>query len=190
MDGNKRLMAVDPENTTAKNKEVFQTIQNAFGRIPNSFRILANSEAFLAGYWNFDQTLEHGKLSPRTRNEIALAVSQINQCPYCLSAFTAVGQATGISDRELEQCRLASSEDPKIDAALKFAKAIVKGRGTVSDQDFAKVRAAGYSDTEIMEIVGSVALITCANYINLVAQTEIDFPLVMPETVNEQLVSN
>ena len=78
---------------------------------------------------------------------------------------------------------MANSEDPKVDAALKFAKAIVKERGAVSDQDFAKVRAAGYTDTEIMEIVASVALITCANYINLVAQTEIDFPLVMPEKV-------
>ena len=56
-------------------------------------------------------------------------------------------------------------------------------RGAVSDQDFAKVRDAGYTDTEIMEIVANVALITCANYINLVSQTEIDFPLVTPEKV-------
>ena len=31
-----------------------------------------------------------------------------------------------------------------------------------------------------MEIVANVALITAANYINLVAQTEVDFPLVKP----------
>ena len=115
-----------------------------------------------------------------SRNEIALAVSEINQCPYCLSAFTAVGEAIGISAHELEQCRRAHSDDPKIDAALKFAKAIVKERGAVSDQDFALVREAGYSDEEVMEIVANVALITAANYINLVAQTEVDFPLVKP----------
>ena len=179
MDGNKRFTAVDPKKTTAKNKEVFEAIQNAFGKIPNSFKVIANSETFLAAYWDFDHALEHGKLSPITRNEIAIAVSQINKCPYCLSAFTAVGQGVhGISAHELEQCRLANSDDPKVDAALKFAKAIVTERGAVSDQDFAKVRAAGYTDTEIMEIVATVALITCANYINLVARTEIDFPLV------------
>ena len=180
MGGNKRFAPVDSQTTTAKNKDVLQAIEHAFGRVPNSFKVLANSEAFLAGYWNFDQTLEHGKLSPIARNEIAIAVSQLNRCPYCLSAFTAVGQSVGISDHELQQCRLANSDDPKVDAALKFAKAIVTQRGAVSDQDFAKVRAAGYTDTEIMEIVGTVALITCANYINLVSQTEIDFPLVAP----------
>lgn len=180
MGGDKRFTAVDPDKTTAGNTEVFRAIQDAFGRIPNSFRVMANSEPFLAGYWGLDHALEQGILPHITRNEIALAVSEINRCPYCLSAFTAVGQAIGISAHEIEQCRLAHSDDPKIDAALKFAKAIVKERGAVSDQDFARVRAAGYSDPEIMEIVANVALITAANYINLVAQTEVDFPLVKP----------
>lgn len=179
----KRFTPVDPRKTTAKNQGVLQTIQNAFGMIPNSFKVLANSEVFLAGYWNFDQALEHGELPAVTRNEIAIAVSQLNKCPYCLSAFMAIGQSRGLGDHELEQCRLANSQDPKVDAALKFAKAIVKGRGAVTDQDFDKVRAAGYGDAEIMEIVATVALITCANYINLVSLTEVDFPLVRPETV-------
>ena len=183
MSESKRFTAVDPSNTTAKNKEVYQTIEKAFGRVPNSFRVLGNSEAFLGGYWNFDQALEHGKLRPGLRTEIALTVSQINQCPYCLSAFTALGHHVGLEEQELERCRLAHSDDPKIDAALQFAKAIVLGRGTLSDEEFANVRAAGYTDTEIIEIVGNVALITCANYINLVGQTEIDFPPVRPDAV-------
>lgn len=180
MSGDTRFTPVDPDNTTAGNTEVFKAIQAAFGMVPNSFRVMANSEALLAGYWGLDHALEQGMLPHATRNEIALAVSEINRCPYCLSAFTAVGKAIGISDHEIGQCRLAHSDDPKIDAALKFAKAIVKERGDVSHQDFARVRAAGYSDTEIMEIVANVALITAANYINLVAQTEVDFPLVRP----------
>ena len=75
---------------------------------------------------------------------------------------------------------MAGSDDPKIDAALQFAKAIVKNRGSVSEDDFMKVRAAGYSEAESLEIVANVALYMFANYINLVSNTEIDFPLVTP----------
>ena len=51
-------------------------------------------------------------------------------------------------------------------------------RGHVSDADLAAVKAAGYSNAEIVEIVLHVALNTLTNYINEVAQTAIDFPKV------------
>jgi alkylhydroperoxidase family enzyme len=55
---------------------------------------------------------------------------------------------------------------------------VTKERGAVSDADFAAVRAAGYSDAEIVEIVTHVALNTLTNYINEVLKTDIDFPAV------------
>ena len=39
------------------------------------------------------------------------------------------------------------------------------------------VRMAGYDDAQIVEIVQHVALNTWTNYVNSVAQTEIDFPV-------------
>ena len=51
-------------------------------------------------------------------------------------------------------------------------------RGEVSDGAMATVRAAGYNDAEIIEIVANVAVNIFTNYFNLVAQTEVDFPRV------------
>lgn len=85
-----------------------------------------------------------------------------------------------MKDETLSMCRIAGSTDPKIDAMLKFAAAIVRERGAVTSEDFQRVKSAGCSDEEIQEIVANVALFTFANYINLVIRTEIDFPLVMP----------
>ena len=113
-----------------------------------------------------------------TRYQIAIAVSEINGCAYCLSAFTAIGKSGGMKDETLAMCRMAGSTDPKIDAMLKFAAAIVRERGAVTHQDFQKVKSAGCSDEEIQEIIANVALFTFANYTNLVVRTEIDFPLV------------
>ena len=61
---------------------------------------------------------------------------------------------------------------------MTFAKVIVAERGRVSDSDLAQVRAAGYSEAEITEIVATVSANIFTNYFNHVADTAVDFPLV------------
>ena len=51
-------------------------------------------------------------------------------------------------------------------------------RGHVTDQDLATVRAAGFGDSQIVEIVALVVENTFTNYLNEVAKTDIDFPVV------------
>jgi uncharacterized peroxidase-related enzyme len=175
-----RFKAVDPAAATGEARDLLKAVEIKYGAVPNSFKVMANSPQTLGGFRGLSDTLGGGLLSFETRSQIAIAVSELNKCPYCLSAFTALGKAGGISDSALDACRMAGSDDPKIDAALKFAKAMVKNRGAVSEDDLMKVRAAGYVDAETLEIVANVALYTFANYINLVSKTEIDFPLVVP----------
>jgi alkylhydroperoxidase family enzyme len=103
---------------------------------------------------------------------------QINSCDYCLSAHTALGRGAGLSNDELTVSRDARAVDSKAAAALQFARAVVERRGDVRDQDFVGVRAAGYTDGDIAEIIAHVALNVFTNYFNRAAHTEIDFPLV------------
>ena len=60
----------------------------------------------------------------------------------------------------------------------RFAVKVVRARGHVDDADLQAVQAAGYSDGQVIEIVLHVALNTLTNYVNEVAQTTIDFPVV------------
>ena len=180
MQDKQRFKAVDSATAKGEAKDLLKAVEAKYGAVPNSFKVMANSPQTLGGFRGLSDTLGGGHLSVETRSQIAIAVSELNKCPYCLSAFTALGKAGGISDSALEACRMAGSDDPKIDAALKFAKAILENRGSVSEDDFIKVRAAGYSDADILEIVANVTLYIFANYINLVSKTEIDFPLVAP----------
>lgn len=55
---------------------------------------------------------------------------------------------------------------------------MLRARGFVEDSDIEAVRAAGYGDGEIGEIIGAVALNIFTNYFNSVARTEVDFPAV------------
>jgi alkylhydroperoxidase family enzyme len=72
--------------------------------------------------------------------------------------------------------RHGRSTEAKADAAVRFAAKVVAARGQVSDADLSAVRAAGFSDADIIEIVVHVALNTLTNYVNEVAGTAVDFP--------------
>ena len=175
-----RIKAIDVGSAKGNAKELLDAVVSKYGMAPNSFRTMAHSPAGLKGFLDLSGTLEGGVLPFETRYQIAIAVSEINGCPYCLSAFTAIGKSAGMKDETLAMCRIAGSTDPKIDAMLKFAAAIVRERGSVKSEEFQKVQFAGCSNEEILEVVANVCLFTFANYMNLVIGTEVDFPLVMP----------
>ncbi|WP_421759062.1 carboxymuconolactone decarboxylase family protein [Devosia sp.] len=156
-----------------------EAVKKQIGSAPNLFRITATSPAALEGYLGLNGALAKGALNAATSERIALAVAQINGCGYCLAAHSYIGSNVArLSDAELIANRSGRSEDPKANAAVAFAVAVAKDRGAITDADFSLVRAAGYSDAEIVEIVAHVALNTLTNYINEVFQTEVDFPVV------------
>lgn len=155
-----------------------EAVKKQIGSVPNLFRLVANSPAALEGYLGMSSALAKGSLLAPTRERIALAVAQINGCGYCLSAHTYMGKNLAkLSDAEIAANRHGGSLDPRADAAVRFAAKVVRERGHVTDVDVQAVRMAGYDDAQIVEIVQHVALNTWTNYINSVAQTEIDFPV-------------
>lgn len=175
-----RIKGINPDTASGMTKDLLAAVKNKLGGIPNTFATMASSPVTLGGFLGLMTTLESGKLTNELRGHISILVSELNECPYCLSAFTALGKAGGMDDESIKMCRVATSDDPKIQAVLKFVKAVMENRGKVSDEDVASVKKAGYGDEEIGEIIANIALYTFINYFNLVANTKIDFPLVTP----------
>ena len=75
--------------------------------------------------------------------------------------------------------RKGRSAEPRADAALNFALKINEQRGKVSDADVQTLKAAGFSDAQVVEIIAVVAENIFTNLLNIAAGTEIDFPLVL-----------
>ncbi|MEM7171724.1 MAG: peroxidase-related enzyme [Pseudomonadota bacterium] len=168
---------IDDAPDTSKN--ALEAVNKVLGSVPNLFRITANSPKTLEGYLGLNGALGAGSLSAKTRERIALAVAEINGCGYCLAAHNYLGtNLAKLTAEEIEAARRGTSGDTKAAAAVEFAVKITRNRGKVSQADVETVRAAGYSDGEIVEIVGNVALNTLTNYLNEVLGTEIDFPAV------------
>lgn len=173
-----RLTAINPTQATGKAKTLLDAVQTKLGITPNLMRTMANSPAVLQGYLNFSGALAEGSLNAQLRELIALAVAESNHCEYCLSAHTAIGQMVGLNESSITNGRIAFSDDPKVDAALKFVRTIVVSQGEVTDADVDQVRRAGYSDGDVAEMIANVALNIFTNYFNHIAQTEVDFPKV------------
>lgn len=167
------------EAAPAASQPALQAAKKQMGSVPNVFRVLANSPAALDGFFGLNGALGKGTIGAKTGERIALAVAEINGCGYCLSAHTYVGKAVAkLDDAEITANRNGASNDPVAAAAVRFAAQVTRQRGHVSDADIAAVKAAGFDDAQIVEIVAHVALNTLTNYVNEVARTEIDFPVI------------
>lgn len=175
-----RITQLDPAIATGKAKQLFDGAQAKLGIVPNLFRVFGNSPAALEGYLNLSGALAGGVLNAKVREQIALAVAEINFCGYCLSAHTFLGGKAGLSESEIIAARKVSATDEHTAAILNLARTIVVQRGELSTAEFQTAKNAHLTDAEIVETVANVALNILTNYLNHVAQTLVDFPEVKP----------
>lgn len=175
-----RLPILSVQNATGTTKEQLASLQQGLGMVPNMAGAMANSPAVLGSWMGFNASLGRGDLPAPIRERIALLTAEINQCAYCLSAHTALGKLAGLTSDQIEAARDGHASDPKALAALTFAQRVLETRGGIDASDIQHVRDAGFSDAEITEIVGAVALNQFTNTFNRAFDVEIDFPRVEP----------
>jgi uncharacterized peroxidase-related enzyme len=172
-----RIPAIELSSARGQTKALLDGVHKGLGVTPNMFRVAAHSPATLEALVSLFGAVSKGGLDAKTREAIALAVSEIDGCDYCLSAHALLGKGAGLTDGDVEKARGATADEPRLAALLRFARVVTEKRGRVIDTDLAEVRRAGRSDAEILDVVANVALTTFTNYLNEVARTEIDFPV-------------
>ena len=171
-----RMTPVNVETATGSAKAMLETVQKHLGVVPNMMQLMAQSPLVLECYMNFNGALGKGSLKPTVREQIALAVAEVNECEYCLAAHTAISKMMKMDDEVILAARRGEAADAKLAPVLNFARLVVKHRGQVSEGDIKKLTEAGYDQAQIAEIIANVALAVFTNYFNVVAQTDCDFP--------------
>jgi uncharacterized peroxidase-related enzyme len=178
-----RLKPVDPAAATGKTKELLDLVQQRTGRIPNMVRLMANSPAALGAYLALASAFRDGMLAAEQRDLIAVAVAEASGCDYTLSAVCTLARNGGRGDSDIAAARRTEAHDAKTAATLRFAVRLVDTQGHIADADIAVLRAVGFSDGEIAEIVAVVILNLYRSFFNLVTRPEVDFPLVAPAQI-------
>jgi uncharacterized peroxidase-related enzyme len=166
------------EETPEASQPVLDKVEKMLGFVPNLQRLMSISPAALSGWAGLMGQLST-TLDVKTRDGIALAVSEADGCDYCLAAHSYIAHNLAkIDANEIAINREGKSSDPKRQAAIMFAKRLIETAGKVSDQEFESVRKAGWSDANIIEMIALTAQFLLTNFVNNAVQTPIDFPAV------------
>ena len=168
------------ESATGATAEVYAQIKQAAGKVPNTFAAIGalNPEA-LKAVLAADGVLAAGSLSAEDRETINLVVSEVSGCDYCVAAHSLLGKLAGLKPEALKQIRAGQpTGETKRDALVRFVRALQENSGTISAETYAAIRAAGYSEAELVDISLAIATTVFTNVFNRINDTTIDFPRV------------
>ena len=175
-----RLTTIRPEDATGPAAEVFAKLKKAAGKVPNAYTTVGtHSPEALSAALAFDVAVAAGTLGKADIEVIKLAVSEHAGCDYCVAAHTVMGKLAGLSGDDMKKVRAGvATGEAKRDALVTYVRTLVGTRGTVPEAVVDAVRAAGYTDRQLIEINLAIASITFTNLVNRVNDTTLDFPAV------------
>ncbi|PPD02879.1 MAG: peroxidase [Methylobacter sp.] len=173
-----RITTISNDSANNEQRDLFEAIQGQLGAVPNFLRVFAHSPAALKAFLGLYHIANNGTLDATTRERIALALAQQNQCEYCLSAHTAIGRKAGLNEAEIEANRAGGSQDAKAAVAVNFARALVEHKGEVTNAELQAMRDAGFSESDIVEVITHVGMNLLTNILGKTSRVDIDFPKV------------
>ncbi|MEX3932283.1 carboxymuconolactone decarboxylase family protein [Paraburkholderia phymatum] len=173
-----RLNSQTISEATGQAADLFAGIKRAVGMVPNAYvDIGTNSPAALQVVLTTGDALSKGALSRKEVEAVKLAISGVADCDYCLAAHSLAGRKAGIAADDIAALREGrDSADAHLNAIAAFARTVSTTRGTVPVEVVDAVKAAGYSNQQIVETLLAIADITFTNLFNRVNDTVVDFP--------------
>jgi len=170
-----RIEPASIENAPQSTKSTLEQLNAKLGMVPNLLGTLGKSPAAINSYIKQKEALASGTLGDQVGESLALAIANFSKCAYCVSAHNAIGKMVGLGDDERELNRNGKSDDPKTQSAIDLARAIVEGRGFISDDSFANAKGE-LNEEEILEVISITTFNLFTNYMNHAIETVNDFP--------------
>ena len=164
------------EEVSSTNQNTFDNLQKNLGFVPNLYAYFGKNDTALNDYLGFQN--RKSTLKAKEREVINLITSQINHCQYCLSAHTVLGKMNGFTDEQILEIRKGNILfDTKLNALVKFTAAVVENHGKVSAEVVEAFFEAGYSESNMIDVIMVVGDKIISNYIHNLTKVEIDFPI-------------
>ena len=167
-----RLPVLEHEDATGKAKELLDELSARGGEPGPMTRAMAGAPVVLRGYLDLNRAVKRSHIDRRITERINLAVHEWLGCAYCLDAHTRAARDLGLSDIDIELACHGTATDPKVAALVAYGQQLIAAPGEVTDAQVDGLRAYGYTNEQIAEVVALVALQQLTGSFNLVAGIE------------------
>ena len=163
---------------TGATADVLARVKKAAGSVPNAFAAIgALQPSALNAILDADAVLAASSLGAKDIETVKLIVSVATGCDYCIAAHSLIGKLSGLSPEAVRQIREGQpTGDARRDALASFAWALATTSGAISDAQFAAIKAAGYTDQQLVDISLAIATGIFTNMFNRINDTDVDFP--------------
>jgi uncharacterized peroxidase-related enzyme len=149
-------------------RERIVAVQEKAGFVPNVFLALAHRpDEFRAFFAYHDALMEkESGLSKAEREMIVVATSAANDCLYCVVAHGAILRIRARDPRVADQVATdyrKADITPRQKAMLDFALMVAVAPQTIGEEDFARMRAQGFTEEDIWDVGAVAALFALSN---------------------------
>jgi uncharacterized peroxidase-related enzyme len=162
---------IEPAQAGAELKEIYRNLEQGLGFLPHYFMSLgAKPKVIEAQLAMDDAIMSDGALTKLVKEQVAVVVSSINSSSYCVKFHMELLRRFGI-DRAMERKLTTDYEtgpfEPKVIALFRFAEKLTKKPDDIQESDIAAVKAAGWNDDAVRELVLTVAYFAYINRVSL-----------------------
>ena len=153
------------ESAPEKSKAGLQTLQAAFGFIPNIAGAMANSPVLIDSLVGLFKNVHGGSFSEQQIQTLLLTNAVTNRCSYAVALHTMLGLHEKLDPADVQAIRDGRlPKDPKLAALSGLAKTLIEKRGHLDGEDQERFLAAGFGKDLLLEVIAVVAASTITNY--------------------------
>jgi AhpD family alkylhydroperoxidase len=164
-----RLTRLSPETAAGASRDLLGDLVSRHGQVGDMVATMAHSPAVLGGYLQLSRAIRRVKLDRKISERISIAVQAQQGCSLCLESHVGAARAIGVAEEEIERAHAGTSADPKIAAMIDLGLRVYREPTSITDDHVAGLRAHGFTDREIADVVGIVALNVLTGSFNILA---------------------
>ena len=163
------------ESAPEESKVLLEASQKAYGMIPGLHGVLAASPQLLKAYQELHQLFTETSFDANELTVVWQTINVEHGCHYCVPAHTGIAQMMKVDNSITEALRNETPlADAKLEALRTMTLSVVRNRGNVSQEDLDAFYAAGYGETQVLEIILGLSQKVISNYTNHIANTPVD----------------